>query len=162
MNNIWIWGLYQLRQVISVFCSPNLFTQLHFWKLCPALFLLQNWRLQQKLDKEFEEICATVQCRKIWYPTWNIFSVCLESERRLDDWGLAFLDQQTSWVVHFSMPSDNHYRNVTYLGRYLMRPRPPIGETRIKSYDGHQVTFEYFDHHQKTKAAFNNPRIRLH
>lgn len=68
---------------------------------------------------------------------------------------LAFLDRQTSWVVHFSTPSDNHHRNVTYLGRYLMRP--PIGETRINAYDGHQVTFEYFDHHHKTRASLTVP-----
>jgi hypothetical protein len=68
---------------------------------------------------------------------------------------LSFLDQQTSWVVHFSTPSDNHHRNVTYLGRYLMRP--PIGETRINAYDGKQVTFEYFDHHHKTKASLTVP-----
>ena len=40
------------------------------------------------------------------------------------------LQNQKMWVVHFSKPADNHYRVVTYLGRYLKKP--PIGETRIK------------------------------
>lgn len=39
--------------------------------------------------------------------------------------------------------------NVNYLGRYLKRP--PIGETRIKAYDGQFVTFEYLDHYTETK-----------
>ena len=63
---------------------------------------------------------------------------------------LQFLDAQNnkpSWVVHFSKSSDNHHRNVKYLGRYLKRP--PIGETRITLYDGHNVTYNYFDHHDK-------------
>lgn len=34
--------------------------------------------------------------------------------------------------------------NVDYLGKYLKRP--PIGETRIKDYDGTSVTYEYLDH----------------
>ena len=62
---------------------------------------------------------------------------------------LRFLNQHSAWVVHFAPASDNHHRNVTYLGRYLKRP--PIGETRIKAYDGQCVSFEYFDHHQKIK-----------
>ncbi|HMU78597.1 MAG TPA: IS91 family transposase [Bacteroidia bacterium] len=53
-----------------------------------------------------------------------------------------------SWVVHFAKPSDNHYRTIIYLGRYLKRP--PIGETRITDYDGSNVTYSYFDHHDKS------------
>jgi hypothetical protein len=39
--------------------------------------------------------------------------------------------------------------NVDYLGKYLKRP--PIGETRIKHYDGKTVTYEYLDHYADTK-----------
>ena len=28
--------------------------------------------------------------------------------------------------------------------------RPPIGETRIKHYDGKMVTYAFYDHHDKT------------
>lgn len=59
------------------------------------------------------------------------------------------------WVVHFAKPSDNHHRNVTYLGRYLKRP--PIGETRIKNYDGQLVTFAYFEHHDKSEHFMTLP-----
>jgi len=59
------------------------------------------------------------------------------------------------WVVHFSKSSDNHYRIVIYLGRYLKRP--PIGETRIKHFDGNFVTFSYFDHHSKSEHLMTLP-----
>lgn len=71
---------------------------------------------------------------------------------------IAFLDGQKNrppWVVHFAKPSDNHHRNVKYLGRYLKRP--PIGETRIKDYDGDNVTFTYFDHHTKSEHDMTLP-----
>ena len=51
------------------------------------------------------------------------------------------------WVVHFAPQCKNHFRNVEYLGRYLKRP--PIGETRIKHYDGKMVTYAFYDHHDK-------------
>jgi hypothetical protein len=53
------------------------------------------------------------------------------------------------WVVFLQKPSENHKRNIDYLGKYLKRP--PIGETRIKNYDGKHVTFEYLDHHDNSK-----------
>lgn len=45
--------------------------------------------------------------------------------------------------------------NVDYLGRYLKRP--PIGETRIKKYDGNFVTYEYLDHYTKTTYMMTLP-----
>ncbi|MBU1685685.1 IS91 family transposase [Patescibacteria group bacterium] len=53
-----------------------------------------------------------------------------------------------TWVVHLALKSDNQKRNVDYLGKYLKRP--PIGETRIKSFVNNIVTFEYLDHYTKT------------
>ena len=47
-------------------------------------------------------------------------------------------------MIHLSKTSDDHKRNVEYLGRYLKRP--PIGETRIKKYDGKNVSYLYLDH----------------
>lgn len=61
---------------------------------------------------------------------------------------LNFLYQK-QWVVHLNQQSDNHINNTQYLGKYLKRP--PIGETRIKAYDGKDVTYEYLDHYTKEK-----------
>ena len=59
------------------------------------------------------------------------------------------------WVVFLQKPSKNHKRNIEYLGKYLKRP--PIGETRIKKYDGEYVTFEYLDHYDNTKKYLTLP-----
>jgi hypothetical protein len=55
------------------------------------------------------------------------------------------------WVVHLQKPSSNHRINIDYIGKYLKRP--PIGETRIKGYDGNNVTFEYLDHYENAKKT---------
>lgn len=60
-----------------------------------------------------------------------------------------------TWVVHLNEQSDNMKRNVEYLGKYLKRP--PLGETRIKQYDGKFVSFEYLDHYTNTKAIMKLP-----
>lgn len=52
------------------------------------------------------------------------------------------------WYVNLQPPCDNPKKNVDYLARYLKRP--PIGETRIKAYDGNNVTYEYLDHYDDT------------
>lgn len=69
----------------------------------------------------------------------------------------AWLDKhyKQTWVVHLSKTSANHKRNIQYLGKYLKRP--PIGETRIKKYDGDNVIFEYLDHYTKTKQRMTMP-----
>lgn len=61
----------------------------------------------------------------------------------------------TDWVVELSKQSDNMKINVEYLGKYLKRP--PIGETRIKSYDRKQVTYEYLDHYTDSKKLLSLP-----
>lgn len=50
------------------------------------------------------------------------------------------------WYIYLQKPSDDHTRNVNYLGRYLKRP--PISETRIEKYDGENVTFKFLDHYK--------------
>jgi hypothetical protein len=60
-----------------------------------------------------------------------------------------------TWVVHLKEQSDNMKANVDYLGKYLKRP--PIGETRIKKYDGSFVTYEYLDHYTKTTHIMTLP-----
>ena len=49
--------------------------------------------------------------------------------------------------------------NVEYLGKYLKRP--PIGETRIKLYDGNTVTFEYLDHSTHIKEIMSLPVLNF-
>lgn len=61
-------------------------------------------------------------------------------------WTAQFYNQ--TWVVHLNKQSKNFKANIEYLGKYLKRP--PIGETRIKNYDGKSVTYEYLDHYTDT------------
>jgi len=55
---------------------------------------------------------------------------------------------QKTWVVHLNKQSNNRKATIEYLGKYLKRP--PLGESRLKSYDGKQVVFEYLDHYTDT------------
>ena len=48
----------------------------------------------------------------------------------------------------YKKPSDNHKRNIEYLGRYIKRP--PISEVRIDEYDREKVTFRFLDHYNDT------------
>jgi hypothetical protein len=68
-----------------------------------------------------------------------------------------FLDllYKKHWIVHCSKPSTNHKQNVDYLGRYVKRPA--IAESKLKHYDGHEVTFNYLDHNTKTYRKFTLP-----
>lgn len=68
-------------------------------------------------------------------------------------WTSQFYEK--TWVVHLNEQSNNMKANVDYLGKYLKRP--PIGETRIKHYDGNTVTFEYLDHYTDTKEIISLP-----
>jgi hypothetical protein len=58
------------------------------------------------------------------------------------------------WVVQIQKPSNNR-NTFNYIAKYLKRP--PIGETRIKNYDGNNVTFEYLDHYDKIKKITTIP-----
>lgn len=61
-----------------------------------------------------------------------------------------FLDKlyNKHWIVHCAKPSDDHKINIDYLGRYTKRP--PIAESKLRHYDGNEVTFNYLDHATKT------------
>ena len=56
------------------------------------------------------------------------------------------------WIVHCSKPSRDHKINVDYLARYTKRPA--IAESKLKHYDGYEVTFRYLDHSSKTYRNF--------
>jgi hypothetical protein len=68
------------------------------------------------------------------------------TKARFDSWMKKLYE--TQWYVHLQKPSDNHKRNIEYLGRYIKRP--PISEARIDEYDGEQVTFKFLDHYNGT------------
>ena len=71
---------------------------------------------------------------------------------------LNFLYQK-QWVVHLGKQSDHHKNNTQYLGKYLKRP--PIGETRIKAYDGKEVTYQYLDHYTKETHTMKLPVLEF-
>ncbi len=60
-----------------------------------------------------------------------------------------------TWVVHLQKPTANMKQNVEYLGKYLKRP--PIGETRIKNYDGKLVNYQFMDHYTNTTQHLELP-----
>lgn len=61
-----------------------------------------------------------------------------------------FLDKlyKKQWIVDCGDPTNDHKINVDYLGSYTMRP--PIAESKLRHYDGNEVTFSYLDHKTKT------------
>jgi len=67
------------------------------------------------------------------------------------------LDQQyqKKWNVHLQEQSSDHKQNIKYIGKYLKRP--PLGETRIKKYDGKTVTYEYKDHYTDSTVLMTLP-----
>jgi len=64
-----------------------------------------------------------------------------------------------TWVVHLNKQSKNMKNNIEYLGKYLKRP--PIGETRIKEYNGKTVTYEYLDHRNDTVDTMTLPVLEF-
>jgi hypothetical protein len=56
------------------------------------------------------------------------------------------------WVVHCSQPSKDHKQNVGYLARYVKQPA--IAESKLKHYNGEEITFNYLDHNTKTYCNF--------
>jgi hypothetical protein len=68
-------------------------------------------------------------------------------------WTEQFYNQ--TWVVHLNKQSKNFKASIDYLGKYLKRP--PLGETRIKEYDGKSVTFQYLDHYTDMNQTMTLP-----
>ena len=57
-----------------------------------------------------------------------------------------FLDElyQKTWIIDCQKPTGNYKKIIQYLGRYFKRP--PIAESKLRHYDGNEVTFKYLDH----------------
>jgi Putative transposase/Transposase zinc-binding domain len=64
-----------------------------------------------------------------------------------------FLDRlyKKTWIVHCAPPSQEYEAILAYLGRYIKRP--PIAASKLKHYDGNDVTFRYLDH---TSSSWRN------
>lgn len=77
----------------------------------------------------------------------------ITTSKLFNSWTAQFYN--TPWVVHLNEQSNNMNANVNYLGKYLKRP--PIGETRIKLYDGKTVTYEYLDHYTDEQETMSLP-----
>lgn len=60
---------------------------------------------------------------------------------------------QKTWIVDCAKPTNDHKKIIGYLSRYLKRP--PIAESKLKHYDGNNVTFKYLDHTTKTYKKFS-------
>ena len=72
-------------------------------------------------------------------------------------WTTQFYDK--TWNVFLNHQDANMKHNVDYLGKYIKRP--PIGETRIKKYDGKFVTFEFLDHYTNKKNLMTLPVLEF-
>lgn len=77
----------------------------------------------------------------------------IKTYSQFQQWTSQFYN--VSWVVHLTEQSQDKKQNINYLGKYLKRP--PIGETRIKNYDGETVTFDYLDHYTDTTKTMTLP-----
>ena len=57
-----------------------------------------------------------------------------------------FLDvlYQKTWIVDCQKPTHHYKKIIRYLGSYFKRP--PIAESKLKHFDGYEVTFKYLDH----------------
>ena len=77
----------------------------------------------------------------------------IKNDKQFNQW--INIQFNKSWVVHLQKTTQGNSNTLNYLGRYIKRP--PIGETRIKYYDGKYVTFEYFDHKDSKKYLSTIP-----
>lgn len=51
---------------------------------------------------------------------------------------------QKDWIIDCQKPTHNYKKIIQYLGRYFKRP--PIAESKLRHYDGQEVTLSYLDH----------------
>ena len=65
-----------------------------------------------------------------------------------------FLDSlyQKTWIIDCPKPTSNFKQIVRYLGNYFKRP--PIAESKLRHFDGNEVTFKYLNHVTNTYRNF--------
>ena len=56
------------------------------------------------------------------------------------------------WIVHCAKPTKTPMQTIGYLARYIKHPA--IAESKLRHYDGHEVTFKYLDRTSKTYRNF--------
>lgn len=59
---------------------------------------------------------------------------------------------QKTWIIDCPKPTSNFKQIVRYLGNYFKRP--PIAESKLRHFDGNEVTFKYLDHVTNTYHNF--------
>jgi hypothetical protein len=65
-----------------------------------------------------------------------------------------FLDTlyKKTWIIDCPKPTNNFKQIIRYLGSYFKRP--PIAESKLRHFDGNEVTFKYLDHVTNTYRNF--------
>ena len=77
----------------------------------------------------------------------------INSYHSFTSWTSQFYE--VTWNVQLNKHSSNMKINLEYLGKYVKRP--PIGETRIKNYNGKDVIYQYLDHYTNTTHNMTLP-----
>lgn len=69
----------------------------------------------------------------------------------------TFLDTlyQKDWIIDCQKPTNHYQKIIQYLGRYFKRP--PIAESKLRHYDGQEVTLAYLDHVSNTYKKLRLP-----
>lgn len=57
------------------------------------------------------------------------------------------------WIIDCPKPTNNFKQIVRYLGSYFKRP--PIAQSKLKHFDGNEVSFKYLDHLSKSYRNFS-------
>lgn len=119
-----------------------------------------NWNVHLHTSVTMGGIGDKDQWKKIRFvknvimPMWryNVINLLRDklTQSQIDD---LFSKQ---WIIHFAEPTNNPKNTIAYLERYIRRP--PLSMSRLKHYDGKEVTFRYLDH--KT-SKFKNETIDM-
>ena len=155
------------KLVVGIFTALHTFgrdlkrnVHIHLSVTCGGIDSKGNWR---KLFFPAEPIKKMWKHRilELFRSEYALSNLKLPSEYQNDadfnNWMSGLYE--ISWYVYLQKPSDDHKRNINYLGRYIKRP--PISEARIEEYDGKQVTFKFLDHYSNTIDRVTMPVLRF-
>lgn len=134
-----------LKRNVHIHLSTTLYGLSHDYNKWEKLFfhqatLMKIWRYQIiKLFRETKLINIPPAIQKKLNHTFNFDQFLNQLYKKI-------------WIVHCSKPSKDHRKNVSYIGGYIKRPA--IAESKLKHYDGFEVTFKYLDHNTKNYRNF--------
>jgi hypothetical protein len=80
--------------------------------------------------------------KKVIMPMWRYTVINLVRDKLNQQQIDELFSKQ--WITHFAEPTNNPKNTIAYLGRYIRRP--PISMSRLKHYNGKEVTFRYLNH----------------